>query len=141
MIQDVVSFSDSLCSGKCVRCRIILPLYYFPVSVCHSPLCLRCGAGVCCHSAPPRRPCGAGAAAAACGWSPAQLCLAAAAAAWPGWSRNLAPHSLFLLTLGSHVQVIVWAALPDRSVPWCWDCLATPQTSHPLCCPVSFPDS
>lgn len=40
MIQDVVSFSDSLCSGKCVRCRIILPLYYFPVSVCHSPLCL-----------------------------------------------------------------------------------------------------
>ena len=40
MIQDVVSFSDSLCSGKCVRCRIILPLYYFLVSVCHSLLCL-----------------------------------------------------------------------------------------------------
>lgn len=40
MIQDVVSFSDSLCSGKCVRCRIILPLYYFLVSVCHSSLCL-----------------------------------------------------------------------------------------------------
>lgn len=59
MIQDVVSFSDSLCSGKCVRCRIILPLYYFPLSVCHSPLCPRCGAGVCCHSAPPDRP-GAG---------------------------------------------------------------------------------
>lgn len=40
MIQDVVSFSDSLCSGKCVRCRIILPLYYFLVSVCQSLLCL-----------------------------------------------------------------------------------------------------
>lgn len=50
MIQDVVSFSDSLCSGKCVRCRIILPLYYFPVSVCQGLLCLALRAASRCHS-------------------------------------------------------------------------------------------
>lgn len=36
MVQDVVSSTDAFCSGKCVRCRIILPLYYFLVSVCQS---------------------------------------------------------------------------------------------------------
>lgn len=39
MVQDVVSSTDAFCSGKCVRCRIILPLYYFLVSVVRaSPL-------------------------------------------------------------------------------------------------------
>lgn len=74
--------------------------------------------------------------------SRAQLCTAAAAA-WP--LLLLKPWCSFLgdlfLTLGSHVQVTVWAALLGRSAPWHWDCPWSPWVmSHPLCCP-KVPDA
>lgn len=96
MIQDVVSFSDSLCSGKCVRCRIILPLYYFPVSVCHSRSAGAAPVFAVTHrclgaARPPR-----------CRQLGAALCPSPRPKPEP---RHPFPGDLFLLTLGSHERV------------------------------------
>lgn len=154
MIQDVVSFSDSLCSGKCVRCRIILPLYYFLVSVCHSPLCLlvrrRCLLSLTAVSPavaglratlPPR-----------C-WQLRQssaLHRAAAGAAWL-WPKLKHwcpfPGDLFLLTLGSHVRMMLTPS-GSSARKRCFMVVgaARPALTHvqpmdipSLCCPTSSP--
>lgn len=135
MIQDVVSFSDSLCSGKCVRCRIILPLYYFPVSVCQSRSAAaqrRCLLSL--TGAPgPRSLLAAG--------SSAQLCPAPRPRPKP---QHPCPGDLFLLTLGSAVQVTVMPAggSDGRGVPWHWGCPSKPAPLHPVdtpssCCPAA----
>jgi len=94
MIQDVVSFSDSLCSGKCVQCRIILPLYYFPVSVCQGLLCPALCAAACCHS---RLAAAAGAGRSSSAWQSAAGLLSTAGPAPIGPplpTQRPAPHAL-----------------------------------------------